>query len=100
MSTVETFMSVFPFNSITLLPSLSSSDVSFASPSHIGNGTALRAVHDALRSGICHWVTLSRESREELMAKVSSGKVGKKVRATCADKGAKRSAKPTKKPNC
>ena len=76
--------------------------INFTSPSHISNRSALHAVHDALRSGVCHWVTLSRELQEELRAKISSGKVRKKAHATHADKGTKcpaksRPSKPTGK---
>ena len=69
--------------------------VPFTSPSHITTGAALRAVQDALKSGICRWVPLSRESKELLAQCIESGDVLKKSRAPRADKGTKRGPRRT-----
>ena len=66
------------------------SHITFQSPSKITTSAALRAVRDALKSGLCRWAPLSHESREELAKRVDSGQVAKKHRAPRADKGSKR----------
>ena len=63
--------------------------VPFTSSSHITTGTALQAVQDALKSGICHWVPLSWESKELLTQHIELGDVLKKSHAPRADKGMK-----------
>jgi hypothetical protein len=64
--------------------------IPITSPSHITTSAALHAVRDALKSGLCRWTPLSRESREALTKRVESGEVTKKPRAQRADKGTKR----------
>jgi hypothetical protein len=66
------------------------SHVPFTSPSHITTGVALRAVREALKSGLCHWVALTKDAREKLVKQVEAGEIAKKARATRADKGVKR----------
>lgn len=76
-------------------------NVPFTSPSHITTSSALQAVRDALKSGICCWMTLSCETREALAKGIQSGNVTKKPRAPRADKGVKCGprAKPIGKEN-
>jgi hypothetical protein len=73
--------------------------IPFSSPSQLTTSTALRAVRDALKTGICRWMPLSKESKEALVKRVESGEIAKKPRAARADKGVKRGPRARGKEN-
>jgi hypothetical protein len=77
------------------------STIKFANPSEIGTVDDIRNLRQALKTGECKWVALSRRQQiaheETVAAKVATGELTVKKRKERSDKGKTR-GKGTKKP--